>query len=227
MRRSGRKQPVRGQVADRVASKGPARCLRPPRHLFGAGLTGASMNPARTFGPALLSSAWANHWVYWTGPLMGAALAAMVWRWGGAWSAEPNEAWINADESAHRLRREGRSAASGADFGPGRTASGRSSQDADAVRSRARLGRRRIEAGGVGLEVFETARQQLASASMARASAVNELGYAQPFSFLQLHSPWPPGCCPLCGSHEQSSLDRAGHSCRPRRRRCDLVCAAR
>ena len=77
-------------------------------HLFGAGLTGASMNPARTFGPALVTGAWTNHWVYWTGPLMGAALAAMVWRWGGPWAAEPNEAWINGDESAHRLRREGR-----------------------------------------------------------------------------------------------------------------------
>lgn len=77
-------------------------------HLFGAGLTGASMNPARTFGPALVTGAWANHWVYWIGPLMGAALAAMIWRWGGAWSAEPNEAWINGDESAHRHRRESR-----------------------------------------------------------------------------------------------------------------------
>ena len=77
-------------------------------HLFGAGLTDASMNPARTFGPALLSGAWANHWVYWTGPLMGAALAAMVWRWGRPWAAAPNEAWINGDESAHRLRRESR-----------------------------------------------------------------------------------------------------------------------
>lgn len=77
-------------------------------HLFGAGLTGASMNPARTFGPALLTGAWAHHWVYWTGPLMGAALAAMLWRWGGAWAAETTEAWINGDESAHRLRRESR-----------------------------------------------------------------------------------------------------------------------
>lgn len=41
-------------------------------------LTGGSMNPARTFGPALASGHWDNHLVYWIGPLIGATLAAWV-----------------------------------------------------------------------------------------------------------------------------------------------------
>lgn len=41
-------------------------------------LTGGSLNPARTFGPALLSGEFANHWVYWVGPMAGALIAALV-----------------------------------------------------------------------------------------------------------------------------------------------------
>ncbi len=49
-------------------------------HLFGVTITGASMNPARSFGPALVAWDWGNHWIYWVGPGVGAALAALGYR---------------------------------------------------------------------------------------------------------------------------------------------------
>ena len=48
---------------------------------FAGPIAGASMNPARSFGPALLSSTWNSHWVYWVGPLLGAALGALLYRY--------------------------------------------------------------------------------------------------------------------------------------------------
>ncbi len=47
----------------------------------GGALTGAVMNPARAFGPALVSWDWHAQAVYWIGPLLGAAAAAGVWRY--------------------------------------------------------------------------------------------------------------------------------------------------
>jgi len=47
--------------------------------LMGGPLTGASMNPARTFGPGLAAGYWDNHIVYWIGPLAGGALAGLVY----------------------------------------------------------------------------------------------------------------------------------------------------
>jgi MIP family channel proteins len=46
--------------------------------MAGGPITGAAMNPARTFGAALASGHWDNHWVYWVGPLIGGALGAGV-----------------------------------------------------------------------------------------------------------------------------------------------------
>lgn len=47
--------------------------------LFNGPLTGAAMNPARVFGPALASGHWNNHLVYWAGPLIGGALGGVVY----------------------------------------------------------------------------------------------------------------------------------------------------
>ena len=51
-------------------------------HLLGIYFTGTSVNPARSFGPALLmgGDALMNVWVFIVGPLVGGAIAAIIWK---------------------------------------------------------------------------------------------------------------------------------------------------
>ena len=49
--------------------------------IFAGPISGASMNPARSLAPALVGWHWASHWVYWAGPLAGAAAGALAYRW--------------------------------------------------------------------------------------------------------------------------------------------------
>ena len=48
--------------------------------LFGGPITGASMNPARSFGPALASGEWHEFWLYVVGPVVGASLGALAYQ---------------------------------------------------------------------------------------------------------------------------------------------------
>ena len=47
---------------------------------FGGPISGASLNPARSFGPALIANIWDGHWIYWIGPIVGSILAALIYR---------------------------------------------------------------------------------------------------------------------------------------------------
>src|SRR2546427_11634743 len=48
-------------------------------HLIGVPLTGASVNPARTFGPAVISGCcWDINWLYWAAPITGAVIAGLI-----------------------------------------------------------------------------------------------------------------------------------------------------
>lgn len=49
--------------------------------LIGGPLTGAAMNPARAFGPELISRDWTNAWIWYVGPFVGGALAALAYDW--------------------------------------------------------------------------------------------------------------------------------------------------
>lgn len=49
--------------------------------LVGGPFHGASMNPARAFGPALVGWRWTKNWIYWVGPLVGGGLGAITYEY--------------------------------------------------------------------------------------------------------------------------------------------------
>ncbi|XP_071777337.1 aquaporin-8-like [Centroberyx gerrardi] len=48
--------------------------------LVGGAVSGACMNPARAFGPAVMANHWSYHWIYWVGPMSGAMLTGSIIR---------------------------------------------------------------------------------------------------------------------------------------------------
>ncbi|MDG2291146.1 MAG: aquaporin [Phycisphaerales bacterium] len=71
-RRSGHDTPVLMAIPVGLIVAADILCFGP--------LTGASMNPARSFGPALVLDYWHLQWAYWVGPILGAALAAWTYQ---------------------------------------------------------------------------------------------------------------------------------------------------
>jgi glycerol uptake facilitator-like aquaporin len=43
-------------------------------------LTGGSLNPARSLGPAIFANVWSHHYIYWIGPLIGGTIAGGFYR---------------------------------------------------------------------------------------------------------------------------------------------------
>uniref|UniRef100_A0A6J0SZQ2 Aquaporin-2 n=1 Tax=Pogona vitticeps TaxID=103695 RepID=A0A6J0SZQ2_9SAUR len=50
-------------------------------HLLGIYYTGCSMNPARSFGPAVIIGDFEDHWVFWLGPMAGALVASLLYNY--------------------------------------------------------------------------------------------------------------------------------------------------
>lgn len=71
-------------------------------HLSGIPYTGASMNPARSLGPAVISDKFETHWVYWAGPLVGGILAALSYKF----IFDPYARGVSMDEAINRMMGE-------------------------------------------------------------------------------------------------------------------------
>ncbi|XP_059200464.1 aquaporin-1-like [Centropristis striata] len=58
-------------------------------HLAGISFTGCGINPARSFGPAVILGSYDDHWVYWAGPMSGGVAAALLYNYLLAPTDEP------------------------------------------------------------------------------------------------------------------------------------------
>ncbi|XP_018426035.1 PREDICTED: aquaporin-2-like [Nanorana parkeri] len=50
-------------------------------HLLGINYTGCSMNPARSFAPAVITGNFSAHWVFWLGPMLGAVIGSLIYHY--------------------------------------------------------------------------------------------------------------------------------------------------
>ncbi|XP_031979972.1 aquaporin-4 isoform X3 [Corvus hawaiiensis] len=77
---------ILAQCLGAIVGAGILYLVTPPSVVGGLGVTainytGASMNPARSFGPAVIMGRWENQWVYWVGPIIGAVLAGALYEY--------------------------------------------------------------------------------------------------------------------------------------------------
>lgn len=96
---------VFGSAVDQRSSKAiapPAIGLTITADIFALGaMTGAAMNPARWFGPALVQGFWADGWVWLVGPIAGAAVAALVYEY--VLMDSPAPTTVPAEDAAAQL----------------------------------------------------------------------------------------------------------------------------
>ncbi|KAJ2946381.1 hypothetical protein O0L34_g12419 [Tuta absoluta] len=59
-------------------------------HLLAVDYTGSAMNPARSFGSALVAAEWGSHWIYWAGPIAGGVAASLLYVHGFSAPPETN-----------------------------------------------------------------------------------------------------------------------------------------
>ena len=78
--------------------------------LAGGPLTGAAMNPARAFGPQAVEGAWADGWIWYAGPLLGGAAAALLYEW--LYLRPPRPLVVGPPETGLEEPRPGETAAS-------------------------------------------------------------------------------------------------------------------
>jgi aquaporin NIP len=75
--------------------------------LFGGPVTGASMNPARSFGPALAAGEWRDFWIYVVGPALGAIIGAVAYQAVRGTSAVSTPAAVRSGPAAPEPTRTG------------------------------------------------------------------------------------------------------------------------
>ena len=71
--------------------------------LFGGPLTDASMNPARTLGPALASGQWTDAWIYLIGPITGAIAGGLAYQYLRQPASDASPATALTDEPPPRI----------------------------------------------------------------------------------------------------------------------------
>ena len=74
-------------------------------HIVGVPLTGASMNPARTFGPAVVSGFWELHWLYWLAPIVGGIIAGVIMNYVFVNKAEPKTKSVSRSSSTGKSQK--------------------------------------------------------------------------------------------------------------------------